>query len=481
MNKNDPRDARRLAFLSLLMLALAAASAVVTLTGDGKLDGGLLVAALTLAALTGVAAWAVEHLATRRRAALEEQRRGAMADRARERENDSGEELDELRDRLEETRTKLTREHEMRLRTERARRAEREWGRELRQQVMTMHASRSRGPRELVLETAIELSGAQRGVLLAQHDGDGDGRLDLVCQRGFEGDAGASSLAQRFAGRVMERDEILREDSPGAGHTAADDEIDNLVAIPVYIRDEFDGVIVCANRPDGFEELDDAVLLALGDHAGAVLESQELQDELRSSHLAVVRMLAAAIEAKNPFVQPRSEDVSDCLPTLARELGLADSRHEQVVLSWVLRDVGKLAISEVILLRPGPLSADERRIVEQHATIGARMVERLPSLADLAPSIRHHHERWDGGGYPSGLSGESIPLESRLIAVADAYSALTSARPYRQPVTSELACEEIERCAGTQFDPEIAALFVREMRALGSAVPVADAPPARTR
>ncbi len=458
--------------LSLIMLTAAAAAGVIALAGDGELDGGLLVVALAFAALAGLAAWSVEHSATRRRAALGEKRRGAMADRAREHEATAERDLAHLRGEAEETHARLMREREARLRTERARRAEREWGRELRQQVAAMHRGQSRGPRELVLETAIELSGARRGLLLAQEDRDGDARLDLVCHRGFEGDPGASSLAQRFAGLVMERDQIIREDSPGDGHAPADEEIDNLVAIPVYMSDHFDGVIVCANRPGGFEELDDDVLLALGDHAGAVLENQELHDELRFSYLAVVRMLADAIEAKDPFVRPDSEEVAHCIQAVARSVGLDESARERLVLALPLRDVGKLGISDVVLLKPGPLSADERRIVEQHALIGSRMVERLPALAELAPSIRHHHERWDGDGYPARLSGEEIPLEARLIAVADAYSALTSTRPYRRPVSRELACEEIERCAGTQFDPEIAALFVAELRALGTAVPV---------
>ena len=191
--------------------------------------------------------------------------------------------LEKLRHQLEAQRTETTRERRLRLRTERARQAEREWNRELRGQVLQMY--RTRGPsgdlHELILEIAIGLSGASKGVLLSQKDVDGDGRLDLVRHAGFDNDPGASSLAQRFADRVMERDEIVREDSPGDGDSSADDEIESLVAIPVYMRDDFAGVVICANRPDGFEELDDDVLLALGDHAGAVLENHHLHGQLR--------------------------------------------------------------------------------------------------------------------------------------------------------------------------------------------------------
>jgi len=463
---------RRLASAALILLAAAAAALLIVLIGDGGLSNPLLVALLAAAAVAGLGAWANERALARRRAALEEKRRGDMAARAKELETQSSKfdgDLEALRAQVDEQRAELTSERQLRLRSERARRAEREWARELREQVMTMYRSNGHSGdlRDLVLQVAIELSGAQRGVLLAQKDVDGDGNLDLVCARGFEGDPGTSSLAQRFADRVMERDEIIREDSPGEGNEPADEEIDTLVAIPVFMRDNFQGVIVCANRPGGFEELDDDVLLALGDHAGAVLENHQLHGQVRSSYLAIVRMLADAIEAKDPFVRAHSDEVSACVEAVARRLELEPRRSENLVFAGLLRDVGKLGITDRVLLKPGPLNADERRIVQLHPLIGARIVERVPGLAGLAPAIRHHHEWWDGNGYPGGLAGDDIPLEARVLAVADTYSALTSTRPYREPVSPELACEEIMRSAGTQFDPHIADLFVKEMRRRG--------------
>lgn len=460
---------RQWAIAALVLMAVAAAGLLVVMIDGGELANPLLIAVLALSALAGLAAWVNERAAARRHAALDERRRGAMAARAKELETDAGQsegELEKLRHQLEAQRTETMRERRLRLRTERARHAEREWNRELRGQVLHMY--RTRGPsgdlHELILEIAIGLSGASKGVLLSQKDVDGDGQLDLVRHTGFDNDPGASSLAQRFADRVIERDEIVREDSPGDGDSGADDEIESLVAIPVYMRDDFAGVVICANRPDGFEELDDDVLLALGDHAGAVLENHHLHGKLRSSYLTVVRMLADAIEAKDPFVRAASDEVSACLEAVARRLELEPEASERLVFAGLLRDVGKLGISDRVLLKPGPLNTDERRTVELHPLIGARIVERVPGLAGLAPAIRHHHERWDGAGYPSGLSGEEIPIEARVLAVADVYSALTSTRPYRQPVSTELACEEIVRSSGSQFDPQVAKLFVEEIR-----------------
>ena len=271
-------------------------------------------------------------------------------------------------------------------------------------------------------------------------------------------------MAQRFAERVLERDEIVREDAPGEGASAADDEITSLVAIPVYMNDGFEGVVVCADRPGGFQELDDDVLLALGDHAGTVLENHRLQGRVRSSYLAVVGMLADAVESQDPFVESHSTEVSGYIDRVARRLGLDPAMREQLMFTALLRDVGKLGISERVLLKPGPLTPDERKVIELHPEIAARIVDRVPGLAGLSVGIRHHHERWDGAGYPDGLRGEEIPVEARLVAVADCFSALVSSRPYREQVGTEDACSEIERCSGTQFDPDIAALFVEEVR-----------------
>jgi HD-GYP domain-containing protein (c-di-GMP phosphodiesterase class II) len=447
--------------------AFVVAAGLVTLIA-GELTG-LVTVLLVGAVVAALAGWAHERRAGAARAALEEQRRGRMDERARALEGagrESEEQVALLQRQLREKREALKHEQQLRLRVERARQAEREWSRELREQVLHMyrHQGEHGDLRELVLEVAVRLTQAERGLLLSKGDADGDGRLDLICHSGFRSDPADSAVAQRFAERVLERDEIVREDAPGDGASAADEEINSLVAIPVYMNDGFEGVVVCADRPGGFEELDDDVLLALGDHAGAVLENHRLHGRVRSSYLAVVGMLADAVESKDPFVESHSAEVSHYVERVARRLGIDATSRERLLFITLLRDLGKLGISERLLLKPGRLSADEREVIELHPVIGARLVERVPGMAGLAAGIRHHHERWDGTGYPDGLSGDETPLEARVVAVADCFSALISARPYRQQLTAAEACVEIERCAGTQFDPEVAAMFVEEVR-----------------
>jgi diguanylate cyclase (GGDEF)-like protein len=369
----------------------------------------------------------------------------------------------------------LDRERSLRGRIERARSAERDWNRELRTQVVRLH--RKHGAlgdvsdiRQLVLRMAVVLVEAEKGILLSREDEDGDGSpLDVVAHEGFDNDPTDSAVAHAFASQVLEDDEICREDDSRAiereGRTAADEEIDNLVAIPIYIANEFCGVVVCANKEGGFDQHEDEVLLALGDHAGAVLENQQLHGALRTSYLSTVAMLAEVIEAKDPFLRGHSDEVSRYVSAVAERLGMDTRLREKLVFGSLLHDVGKVGISERILLKPAALTAEERSVIQLHPKIGYRLVERVPALREIAPAILHHHERYDGGGYPSQLAGEDIPLEARVICVADSFSAMTAERPYRPRMSLEEACRELERCAGTQFDPEVVRVFVEEVRA----------------
>jgi diguanylate cyclase (GGDEF)-like protein len=300
----------------------------------------------------------------------------------------------------------------------------------------------------LVLRAAIEIVGAEKGLLLSRRDADEDGALDLVCAIGVDHEPGA--YVQQFARQVLARDETVRRD--------------DLVALPVYIRDRFEGVIVLANAPGGFGRYDDGVLLSIGDHAGSALRSARLRGEARDAYLATVRMLADAIEAKDRVLRSHSDEVSVYVAAVADALGIGGRRREELVFGSLLHDIGKIGISERILLKPAPLTAEELSAIRLHPRIGARLVEQVPALRPIMPAVLHHHESFDGGGYPTGLRGEEIPLEARIVAVADSFSAMTADRPYRARLSVEEACAELERWAGTQFDPEIVRLFVAEVR-----------------
>lgn len=318
----------------------------------------------------------------------------------------------------------------------------------------------------MVLGVAMELLEAEKGLLLSRYDSEGDGDLDLVAANGFESDPAESKLAQRFAGEVIAQGEVVRQsrsDVEDEDAEGVDEEIENLIAIPIYIHGNFDGIVVCANGSS--IEQEDEVLLALGDSAGSLLENSRLHNELRASYLATVRMLAEALEVKDPFLRGHSEEVSGLVRAMAMRLDLPGQDIERLVFGSLLHDVGKIGISERILLKPGPLTDEEFDAVKLHPRIGYRLISQLPALQQVAPAVLHHHERYDGTGYPAGLAGERIPLEARIIAIIDAYSAMISDRPYQEAVTSEEALAELERCAGTHFDPDLVEIFVAEVEA----------------
>ena len=401
-------------------------------------------------------------------------------DSAQEREDERRHAMERLESRLGEQERSLNRERYLRTRAEQARQSEQDWSRELHAEVMRLYRKRgalgtSDDVPSMVLRLALTLLEAGKGMLLWRRDSDGE--IELARAEGFEHDPEESRIARRFAEEVMERDTVVRENEPDdlAGGTPADAEIENLVAIPIYVQDDFDGVVVCANRNDGFDDYDDEVLLSLGNHAGAVLENGRLRGELRNSYHATVGMLAKAIEVKDPFLRGHSEEVSSYVAAVADQLGLEERRREELIFASLLHDVGKLGISELILLKPGPLSTEEQSVIRLHPRIGSRLVEHVPLLRPMVQAILHHHEWFDGSGYPSGLRGEQIPLEARIICVADAFSAMTSERPYRERMSLEDACAELERGAGTQFDPEVVRLFVDEVRRYPPVVEPADA------
>jgi diguanylate cyclase (GGDEF)-like protein len=213
------------------------------------------------------------------------------------------------------------------------------------------------------------------------------------------------------------------------------------------------------------------VLLALGDQAGAILQNGRLQGQLRDAYMSTVALLVEAVAAKDPFVHAHAQEVSGYVEAVGQRLDVPPGRREELVFGSLLHDVGKLGISERILLKPAPLTTDERSVVELHPRIGARLVEQVPALRPIALGVLHHHERWDGSGYPEGLSGEDIPLPARVIGVADAFAAMTTDRPYRPGRSVEEACAELERCAGTQFDPRVVAAFVEAVREAPATTP----------
>lgn len=169
---------------------------------------------------------------------------------------------------------------------------------------------------------------------------------------------------------------------------------------------------------------------------------------------SVVDLVVTTLDAKDPTTFEHSYRVAELTEWLADAMNLPRSRREALHIAAHLHDIGKVGVSDPVLNKVGPLSEDEKLQLQSHSVIGFNILNRLPSLARLARFVRHHHERWDGLGYPDGLAGESIPLESRIIALADSLDAMTSNRPYRYRKTYEWALQEVQDHAGSQFCPK---------------------------
>ncbi len=173
-----------------------------------------------------------------------------------------------------------------------------------------------------------------------------------------------------------------------------------------------------------------------------------------------IEALAVALLERDRYTGEHSEAVIDMSGAVARNLGLNSVEVQRVKSAALLHDIGKVAIPDEILHKPGPLTDDEWKLMREHPVIGERILRVLPGLGTVARIVRHEHERWDGGGYPDGLEGDAIPLGSRIIIAADTYHAITSDRPYRAARSHSEAVEELTRCAGTQFDPNVTAALI---------------------
>jgi diguanylate cyclase (GGDEF)-like protein/putative nucleotidyltransferase with HDIG domain len=193
----------------------------------------------------------------------------------------------------------------------------------------------------------------------------------------------------------------------------------------------------------------------------ATLASIESAEEYaRRGPIEAVEALAVALTARDRYTGEHSEAVIEMSATVARNLGLRDAEVDRIRSAALLHDIGKVAIPDEILHKPGPLTDREWTLMREHPVIGERILSVLPGMSAVARIVRHEHERWDGDGYPDGLAGEDIPLGSRIIIAADTYHAITSDRPYRAARSHADAIEELTRCAGTQFDPNVTAALV---------------------
>jgi HD-GYP domain-containing protein (c-di-GMP phosphodiesterase class II) len=237
-------------------------------------------------------------------------------------------------------------------------------------------------------------------------------------------------------------------------------------------RDEF-GILVLATRRR-LRRIGEEELAGLGELAAltaSALAQADAREVVDSAMLAGADALARAVDMRDAYTARHSSHVVELARTVGERLGLAREALVELELASRLHDIGKIGVPDAILRKPGPLDLDEWSIMRLHPVWGARVLDDVPRLGGIAAIVRAHHERWDGSGYPDGLRAEEIPLASRVIAACDAFHAMIADRPYRAALDVDIALRELERGAGTQFDPAV-------VETLRTAVAELERPPA---
>jgi len=270
---------------------------------------------------------------------------------------------------------------------------------------------------------------------------------------------------------------ILRQDMPEWAlaeeerKMALTEEVKSAALIPLIVGGRVLGVISLGEErswerspftPDKVE-----LCQSIAAQAAVAIENARLYEELQQSFLQTIAALAAAVDAKDPYTGGHSQRTTELAAAIAQELGLGSEEIELIRYACLLHDVGKIGINEQILGKPGPLDEEEWKIIRRHPVVGADIVERAAALQKLVPIILHHHEHYNGQGYPHGLRGEEIPLKARILAVADAFEAMTSDRAYRPAMTVEQALATLREGADKQWDGRIVAVLDKIIREQG--------------
>jgi HD-GYP domain-containing protein (c-di-GMP phosphodiesterase class II) len=235
-----------------------------------------------------------------------------------------------------------------------------------------------------------------------------------------------------------------------------------LLAVPLMRQDQMLGCLFALDKNGGeFDTVDSKLLNSIANESAIYLENAMLFEDVRELMMGLLHSLTSAVDAKDPYTCGHSERVALLSRTLAQRAGLSEHEVERIYMAGLLHDVGKIGVPEVVLQKTGKLTPEEFEQIKKHPEIGARILRDVPQLEDILPGVLHHHERYDGQGYPAGLAGENIPLMGRIICLADCFDAMTSSRTYRKALPLEVALTEIRRCAGTQFDPGLSEEFLK--------------------
>jgi len=324
---------------------------------------------------------------------------------------------------------------------------------------------------DAALETILDVTAADRAALVLRREGTTTGEADVAASRLRNPGQGTFTLSRTLVvDTIMKGVSTFARDASldarfSSGQSVIGQGIRSVMCVPLRTTDEVLGALYVDSQsgPGRFSEEDLELLAAIGNHTGVALHRVRLLGELERLLLDTVRAIAATIDAKDGYTHRHSERVATLAGRIAAELGLGAEQQELAELSALVHDVGKIAVPDSILNKPGRLTDEEFAEMRKHTAHGVRILANIksPLVSAVLPGVQSHHEKWDGSGYPDGLSGDGIPLLGRLLGIADFLDALMSPRAYHAAKSLDEVVKLIAEGAGVHFDPEMADAVVR--------------------
>jgi len=290
------------------------------------------------------------------------------------------------------------------------------------------------------------------------------GHEDVVVEAGALGldEAQIKALAaEQVAHKFINNRPMVDNDFRAPSELGINDAVKNLIAAPMLTDKSLMGMIIGFNKLDGdFDSVDLKLISSIANQASVFLSNNRLYLELQDLLMGVLHALTASIDAKDPYTSGHSSRVAVLSKLIAERLGYEQDKVQQIYLTGLLHDIGKIGVPERVLCKPGRLTEEEYELVKAHPSIGAKILGGIRQLDEIVGGILTHHERPDGKGYPQGLAGEQVPQEGLIVGLADAFDAMTSDRTYRTALPLEGVIGEIRNLSGAQFDPRVVRTFL---------------------